>query len=145
MCRKFSHTNELLAIREANDVFSHVKKMICPIRIANDVFWHVRKMIQKPQRWVCFAPSFPPSMGACSVLALRVALQSFNDEICWVHKGELFERLEKWTIVRKLEYWIALYTSLPLKRIVESLRNNSTNWKKVGFSCTFNASYFVLW
>ena len=120
--------------------FSHVKKMTRPIRIANDVFSRVRKTT-RPIRshrgvWVSRQNS-------------RISLQLAKRRFAHIRGEKFFSKnffsLKKWKTFQKLG-GIVSFVSLPIKKTVESRRNNSGRGKTeqdVSLCCAFCRSYFV--
>ena len=113
------------------------EKMIRPMRIANDVFSHVRKMI-RPIRshrgvWVSRQNSH---------LFLQLAKRRFSHIRGEKFFSKSFFSLKQW----KTWSGIVSFVSLSIKKTVESRRNNSARGKTeqdVSLCCAFCRSYFV--
>ena len=113
--------------------------MIRPIRIANDVFSHVRKMIRpiRSHRGVRVS-----RQNSRLLLQLAAPLRTHSTRKVLLKE---FFSLKKWKTFRK---WsgIVSFVSLSIKKTIESRRNNSGKGKTerdVSFCCAFCRSYFA--
>ena len=70
---------------------------------------------QKPQRFVSFAPKFPPFIAACSATSHRFNEKSFTQRVSLAKKVKNISEME----------WNSFVCFTVIKKTVESRRNNS--------------------